>query len=222
MSGRENVDPGIVVINLGGVNCYLVKSPTGFLLVDCGLSTHRKRLLQSLDRAGCSPGDIKLVVLTHGDSDHAGNGAFLQKDLHVPVAMHPDDFGMVERGDMGWNRKPKADRMSAVMRIVGSMVRLLSRQRFETFTPDVAVGDGFDLAPYGFKAKVVHIPGHSKGSVGVLTDDGHLFCGDFLYSVPGMDFVDDSQARADSLARLEKLAITRVYPGHGRPVKGLR
>jgi len=216
------VNPNVVAINLGGVNCYLVKSSAGFLLVDAGLSTQRRRLLQEFDKAGCKPADLKFVVMTHGDSDHAGNGAFLQKEFRVPIGMHPDDFGMVERGDMNWNRKPRADKMSILMKIVGAMVRLVSKQRFETFTPDVAVGDGYDLSQYGFDAKVVHIPGHSKGSVGVLMDNGDLFCGDFLYSTPGMDFVDDARARAESLAKLRKLGIKRLLPGHGKPVEVLR
>ena len=219
---RKKVNPNVVAINLGGVNCYLVKSSAGFLLVDAGLSTQRRRLLQEFDKAGCKPADLKFVVMTHGDSDHAGNGAFLQKEFRVPIGMHPDDFGMVERGDMNWNRKPKADKMSILMKIVGAMVRLVSKQRFETFTPDVAVGDGYDLSQYGFDAKVVHIPGHSKGSVGVLMDNGDLFCGDFLYSTPGMDFVDDARARAESLAKLRKLGIKRLLPGHGKPVEVLR
>ncbi len=216
------MNPGMATINLGGVNCYLVKSAAGFLLIDAGLSTQRKRLLQEFQRLGCSPADIKFVVMTHGDSDHAGNGAFLQKEFHVPVGMHPDDFGMVQRGDMSWNRKPKADKMSIVMTIVGGMVRLVFKQRFETFTPDVAVGDGYDLSQHGFNARVIHIPGHSKGSVGVLMDNGDLFCGDFLYSTPGMNFVDDAQAREASLAKLRKLGIKRLFPGHGKPVVELR
>ncbi len=216
------MNPGMATINLGGVNCYLVKSKTGFLLIDAGLSTQRKRLLQEFQRLGCSPADIRFVVMTHGDSDHAGNGAFLQKEFHLPIGMHPDDFGMVERGDMNWNRKPKADKMSIVMKMVGGMVRLVSKQRFETFTPDVAVGDGYDLSQYGFNARIVHIPGHSKGSVGVLMDNGDLFCGDFLYSTPGMNFVDDAQARAASLAKLRELGIKRLFPGHGKHVEVLR
>jgi hydroxyacylglutathione hydrolase len=216
------VNPDMVTINLGGVNCYLVRSPAGFLLIDAGLSTQRRRLLEELREAGCTPADLKFVVMTHGDSDHAGNGAFLQKEFHVPIGMHPDDFGMVERGDMTWNRKPKADEMSVVMKVVGGVVRLVSKQRFETFTPDVAVGDGYDLSQYGFNAKVVHIPGHSKGSIGVLMDNGDLFCGDFLYSIPAMNFVDDAQARANSLAKLRTLGIKRLFPGHGKPVEVLR
>jgi hydroxyacylglutathione hydrolase len=212
----------VVTINLGGVNCYLAKCADGFVLIDAGFSARRNLLVQSLSRTGCKPGNLRFVLITHGDSDHAGNGAFLQKEFRAPIGMHPDDFGMVEYGNMSWNRKPKADRMSVVMKVVGSVVRLVAKEHFETFTPDVAVHDGYDLSKYGFNAKVLHIPGHSKGSIGVLAENGDFYCGDFLYTTPGMNFVDDADARAVSLAILQKLDIKAVYPGHGKPTFRLR
>lgn len=216
------MDSNVVPINLGGVNCYLAKCRDGFILIDAGFSVKRNLLLQALERAGCRPGNLKFVLVTHGDSDHAGNGAFLQKEFHAPIGMHPDDFGMVEHGDMDWNRKPKADKMSAIMKVVGYLMRLISKERFETFTPDVAVNDGYDLSGFGFNAKVIHIPGHSKGSIGVLAENGDLYCGDFLYTTPGMNFVDDAEARSRSLIRLRKLDIKTIFPGHGKPTRVLR
>ncbi len=212
----------VATINLGGVNCYLAKCPDGFVLIDTGFSARRKLLLKALRKAGCRPGNLTFVLITHGDSDHAGNASYLQEEFGAPVGMHPDDFGMVQLGDMNWNRKPKADAMSLVMKVLGFMVRLIAKQQFDTFTPDVAVHDGFDLSPFGFNAKAVHIPGHSKGSLGVLAEDGSFYCGDFLYTTPGMNFVDDGEARARSLSRLRTLDIKAVFPGHGRPIGAVR
>jgi hydroxyacylglutathione hydrolase len=220
--GRELVDSNAVTINLGGVNCYLAKARDGFVLIDSGLSVKRNLLLKALEKAGCKPGNLKFVVITHGDSDHAGNGAFFQKEFHALIGMHPDDFGMVERGDMSWNRKPRADKMSPIMKIVGFLVRLVAKEHFETFTPDVAVNDGFDLSKYGFNGRVVHIPGHSQGSIGVLAENGNFYCGDFLYTTPGLNFVDDSEARARSLSKLQKLKIEAMFPGHGKPTQKLQ
>jgi len=55
---------------LGRVNCYLVKADAGYVLIDTGVSNHRAALEQELINAGCQPGNLKLVVLTHGDFDH--------------------------------------------------------------------------------------------------------------------------------------------------------
>jgi hydroxyacylglutathione hydrolase len=205
-------------IGLSGVNCYLVKTGADFILIDTGYSNKRAQLEKEMEKAGCRTGVLKLIVLTHGDSDHAGNGAYLRERYGAPIAMHADDWGMVERGDMGWNRKPKPDRISLVFKILGTLIMTFSSaSQFDLFKPDLAVDDGFDLSEYGAAAKVLHIPGHSKGSIGVLTADGDLFCGDLLYNMPGFFVADDAAAYNASLKKLSSLGIKTVYPGHGKP-----
>jgi glyoxylase-like metal-dependent hydrolase (beta-lactamase superfamily II) len=205
-------------INLGGVNCYLVKTDDDFIMIDTGYSTQRADLERELEKAGCRPGNLKLVVLTHGDADHAGNGAYLREKYGAKIAMHQCDSGMVERGDMSWNRKAKPDKLSITFRIMMFFVGLLSRSvKFDLFKPDLTVDEGFDLSEYGFDAKVLHIPGHSEGSIGILTTGGDLFCGDLLYNMPGFLFIDDLANFTASLEKLRSLTINTVYPGHGKP-----
>jgi hypothetical protein len=50
---------------LGTVNCYLVETGTGSVLIDTGSSNRRAELEGELTSAGCKPGDLKLIVLTH-------------------------------------------------------------------------------------------------------------------------------------------------------------
>ena len=64
---------------LGSVNCYLIKTETGFVLIDTGSSNGRAELEHQLERAGCKPGNLRLILLTHGDFDHTGNAAHLRK-----------------------------------------------------------------------------------------------------------------------------------------------
>jgi len=40
--------------------------------------------------------------------------------------------------------------------------------------------EGQPLSDVGLDASVLHLPGHSKGSIGILTASGDLFCGDLL------------------------------------------
>ena len=209
----------VICINLGGVNCYLLEGTAGFMLIDSGFFAKRKVLTERLQEVGCKAGNLRIVVLTHGDHDHAGNAAFLRKEYGAKIAMHSADVGMVENGDMGWNRKDKPDRMSLLLKAIGQMAGIFTRGSvFEKFKPDIELSDGLDLAEHGFDGKVVHIPGHSKGSIGVLTTDGDLFCGDLIYNMPGFDYVDDLQAYSESIARLKRLKIGKIYPGHGKPI----
>jgi hydroxyacylglutathione hydrolase len=205
-------------INLGGVNCYLLAAGDGYILIDTGFATKRVRLENSLESVGCKPGKLKLIVLTHGDSDHAGNGAYLRSKYDCKIAMHSLDSGMIEQGDMGWNRKAKPDKFSMIFRLMGLVAKVFNKGgEFEKFKPDIMIDEGFDLSPYGLHAKILHVPGHSKGSIGILTEEGELFCGDFAYNMPGFQFIDDAADHTKSMEKLKQLRIETIYPGHGKP-----
>ena len=205
----------IKIITSGLGNCYLVSLGTGKILVDTGFTFKRKAVDRELERGGCKPGDLTLIVLTHGDSDHAGNAAFLRAKHGARIAMHRNDSGMVERGDMSASRK----RIGRVAKILFSLpyVRLGKSERFK---PDLVLQDGQDLSPFGFDARVLHLPGHTAGSIGILTASGDLFCGDLLVNSekPAVNsLIDDPDAARASVEKLKGLEISTVYPGHGAP-----
>jgi glyoxylase-like metal-dependent hydrolase (beta-lactamase superfamily II) len=199
---------------LGSVNCYLIETNTGYVLIDSGSSNKRTDLEKELISAGCKRGSLKLIVITHGDFDHAGNAAYLRTKFDTKIAVHYDDSGMVERGDMFWNRK----KGNILIRMIAPI--LFGFGKSARFKPDLYIEDGYDLAGYGFDAKVLHIPGHSKGSIRILTAAGDLFCGDLLINnnKPVLNsLMDDSSAANASIEKLKSLEINTVYPGHGKP-----
>jgi glyoxylase-like metal-dependent hydrolase (beta-lactamase superfamily II) len=210
----------VTTIGLAGVNAYLVRAGDGFVLVDTGKPEKRADFVAHLERAGCRRGDLRLIVLTHGDYDHAGNAAYLRAAHGAEIARHRDDGGRVERADWTLGTKPRPDKFALLFRAVATFVR---PGPFDVFTPDVFVDDGQGLADYGLDAAVLHLPGHTRGSVGVLTAVGELFCGDLMDSMlggPSLEFFIDDMASADaSLARLRGLDVRTVYPGHGKPFR---
>jgi hydroxyacylglutathione hydrolase len=196
------------------INCYLVKTSNGFILIDTGRNNKRKTIEKELENSNCHPGNLRLIVLTHGDFDHSGNASYLRKKFGSKIAMHRDDSGMVEHGNMLWNRRKQNILTRSVFRL---FFRLGKSDRFK---PDLYVDDGYDFSEYGFDARVLEIPGHSKGSVGILTASGELFCGDLLSNVGKPDIgsiIDDSDAAHASIEKLKSLQIDTVYPGHGQP-----
>jgi glyoxylase-like metal-dependent hydrolase (beta-lactamase superfamily II) len=198
---------------MGNVNCCLVETNAGFSLIDTGGSNSRKYLAAELARRGCTPGQLKLVVLTHGDADHVGNAAFLHAEFGAKIAMHPGDLDMVARGDVLAGRKNP----SRSLRLLLAFSSWISPERF---APDLLLQDGDDLASYGLDARVVSIPGHTAGSIGILTSEGEFFCGDLLVNRGKPSFnhlIDDWAAAHASLLKLSSLGIHTVYPGHGQP-----
>jgi hydroxyacylglutathione hydrolase len=196
---------------LGTVNCYLVKNDDSYILIDTGSSNKRFDLEKKLENAGCKPGNLKLIIITHGDFDHTGNAAYLREKFHTKIAMHYDDLGMAEHGDMFWNRKGNF----LIKKIAPVIFRFGKSERFK---PDLFIEEGYNFSEYGFDAKVIHLSGHSLGSIGILTTDGNLFCGDLLTNIDKLvlnSIMDDETAANASVEKLKKLNVNIVYPGHG-------
>jgi hydroxyacylglutathione hydrolase len=204
-------------IALGGVNCYLVEADRGFILVDTGTPRKRYLLERELENAGCRPGNLRLVVVTHGDYDHAGNAAYLRTNYGAKTAMHREDLGRVRQANWSWGLKPKPDRVPLSFRVVSLFVK---RRAFDKFEPDLCLEDRQSLLRFGYDGSVIHLPGHTNGSIGILTPDNGLICGDLLDSAirPRLDFfINDMRAARASLARLKRLRVDMIYPGHGKP-----
>ena len=197
---------------LGSVNYYIVETGGGFFLIDTGASNRRNEVERALGDAGCKAGDLKLIILTHGDFDHTGNAAYLRGKFGARIAMHRDDAGMLERGDIFWNRKSG----NLLIRAVASSLFRFSRS--ERCSPDLHLDEGDSLSAYGLDATALHVPGHSKGSIAILTADGSLFSGDLLLykDRPVLNsIIDDRAAAQASFERLRSLKPNTVYPGHG-------
>ncbi len=199
--------------NLGTVNCYLIITNTSFILIDTGYANKRAELEKKLESKGCKPGKLKLIIITHGDFDHTGNAAFLREKYGAKIAIHRNESGVVEKGDMFLGRK----RINGIQKIFARIfLPLLRLGKFEKFKPDIYLHDGYDLSEYGLDAAVLHIKGHSNGSIGINTRDGDLFCGD-LFQKNGKQIIDDPAEYNTSVEKLKSLQINTVYPGHGNP-----
>jgi hydroxyacylglutathione hydrolase len=195
-----------------GANCYLVRTDTGYILIDTAFSPKRADLDRKLESAGCKPGNLQLIVLTHGHGDHTGNCAHLRRKYATQVAIHRGDSEKVERGDVDIHG---LDRI--ILKLISFAAGLGG---IETFKPDRYLEEGDGLSAYGWDAQVLHLPGHSNGSIGILTAGGDLFCGDVFVNVTKPvrhSIVTDPAAFHTSVERLKSLNIKKVYPGHGKP-----
>jgi|SRR5271157_2871622 glyoxylase-like metal-dependent hydrolase (beta-lactamase superfamily II) len=210
----------IRVIELGFVNAYLLKAGDGYVMIDTGLPFQWDMLERELQSAGCVPGSLKVVLITHGDWDHAGNVLRLRDKYKVKLAMHSGDVNQVEKGVFLKRKvRPLAHRILFTARM---MLRNFQKDKmsFPKFTPDILLSDGQSLQEYGINAKVIHLPGHTPGSIGILTDTGDLFSGDTFVNRKKPDsanIIENEAALRNSLDRVKKMNVKMVYPGHGKP-----
>ena len=212
----------IKTISLDGTNCYLVKTDGGYILIDTNFPFQRNKFEKTLEREGCRPGNLKLIVITHGDIDHTGNGAYLREKYKARIAMHDGDTEMCMNDGITRDRGEVPKDFSLLLTILWllrgflrfAVGQMLWRKPFDRFEPDLLLEEGQSLAEYGFDAKILYTPGHSKGSISILTASGDLICGDAFNNIQGriLKSIDEG-----GFERLKALGIKTFYPGHGKP-----
>lgn len=224
----------VIRIDLVGVNCYLIKTDKGFILFDTGghitmdkQFTNRRELLQKeLEKAGCTNNNFNLIVLTHGDNDHVCNAAYLRDHYNVKIAMHAGDRELVESPNMEKLMESFHYR-SFVYRILFKFLKKViikvmqkTLDDFQKFSPDILLTDGYSFSQYGLDAKVIYMPGHTEGSIAILTNSGELIAGDSFSNMKKPDIAPnakDFKLLSESIHKLKSFKINIVYPGHGDP-----
>lgn len=180
-------------------NCYVVgcEQTREAIIIDPGFDDRfeAERIFKFIDENFST---LKFIVNTHGHPDHTCGNGMVKERLHVPILIHEYDAYM-----LGESGKKIAEFFD-----------------FEIFSPpaDILLHDR-DLVKLGkMILKVIHTPGHSRGSVSLLGEN-EVFTGDTLFagSIGRIDFPESSEL--DMKLSLRKLANLPnhfiVYPGHG-------
>jgi hydroxyacylglutathione hydrolase len=185
---------------------------------------------------------LLLIVATHGHWDHTGENAALQAwsrgeavtviaaDPAAPasdaLAVHAAEHGLAVIGPGGSTHRPHPADGAEIAAHPADWHRLTDpKPLFAPFpippcVPAVELAEGGVIRFGEVRLDVLHTPGHTEGSVCLVSHEaGVVFSGDTLFP-GGWGWVDlpggDAAAMADSLARLATLPDTlRVLPGHG-------
>ena len=144
---------------------------------------------------------IEMILLTHSHWDHTAEASLLKEKLQVPVYVHQEDAGNLE--------KPGSDRLPLFFPI-------------PPVKPDGFLTDGQLITVGDLQIEVIHTPGHTPGGVCFyLPEQKVLISGDTLFqgTIGNLSF---PTARPTLMwASLKRLAAlppdTTVYPGHGDP-----
>ncbi|MFI7385409.1 MBL fold metallo-hydrolase [Streptomyces sp. NPDC049813] len=207
---------------------YLWRDGTGpgaeLTLIDAGAAGAGRPLARAVRDWGHAPEDVRRIVLTHFHEDHAGGAGEFARLSGAEVYAHRLDAPYVRGEAPGpepvleeWERPIHAQ----------ALARLPPRPVHPELPPSVReVADG-DVLDFAGGARVVGVPGHTDGSIGIeLGLHGVLFTGDAVAASPvdgqvmlGV-FNRRSEQAVASFHRLAALDSDLACFGHGDPVVG--
>ena len=207
----------ITKIKSGNTNCCLLtqENTEKTVLIDAGTpldSSFLKRLQATGDLQ-----KISLLFLTHGHYDHVGYAAELQNTFHIPIAMHRNDIEKVAHGTMDF--PPARGVMSSLIR--RSTLREMGKSYYQRFTPDIVLDTQRTLPGFP-EIEIIHLPGHTQGSIGVIFEN-NLFAGDLIMNMPIPStswFAEDFSELRRSIEIISHFEFKRIYPGHGNSFSG--
>ena len=219
----------IPIFPLNMMNAYLIRSGTGGVLVDTGLPGSERKIARVLANNGMSFKDIKLIIVTHAHTDHAGSAARLRELSGAPILGHQDD------ADFYGRKEP----MTYCPTSWGGKLLLklgLPQTPYEGFVPDIMMKneDSINLLDFGIDGLVRHTGGHTPGSIAIELLSKEALVGDLVASgilIGGIAFTgramrppleDDPQTVANELTRLVEGGTKRFYMGHGGPLEAAK
>lgn len=196
---------------------YLIGRPDSkdLTLVDAGLMGKGAYKIQSIRKAGIQLTDIKRVIMTHTHLDHIGClGEILHEIPDADLWVHEAEAVLLEKGD---------ERAVYGMDMFQSMCQAQYRIRPGAFTFQVhrqlEGGETLELGQTTWE--VLHIPGHSAGSIALYNrEEKILIPGDTVYAdyaIGRFDLYGASGAQLrESLMELAGLEVNILLPGHNR------
>ncbi|MFF5982248.1 MBL fold metallo-hydrolase [Streptomyces olindensis] len=199
---------------------YLWRDGTEWTLIDAGPAGSGAAIAEAVTALGSDPRAVRRIVLTHFHEDHAGGAQEFAALSGAEVLAHRLDAPFV-RGELpgpepvfeDWER-PLHERAAKLLP-AGGFAR----------PAEVTELAGDEVLDFGGGAHVVHVPGHTHGSIALhLPRHGVLFTGDTVAAspvdgsvIPGVFNLDRARVLA-ACGRLAELGPEMACFGHGDPV----
>lgn len=189
--------------SLFGINTYVVVDPKTkkCAIIDPGMIEQREEeaLTKFIEKNGLT---VTHIIDTHLHVDHAIGIPFVKAKYKIPLFAH------------------KAD--EALGSHLGQQARMFGMsEQVEDISIDSYLEDGEVIEIGDGRLKVLHVPGHSPGSVALYDEEGgYVITGDALFSgsIGRTDLAGGDMKTLLNSIRTKLLTLpesTEVYPGHG-------
>lgn len=193
-------------------NMYVLVFKNSAIIIDPHISaTCRRYLLKNKV-------DSIIMILTHEHFDHTSGVNYYKNNFqNVHVIAHRF---CAEKVSLARNNRPLA-----LLKLLdgtnrAEIISVYNSYDISSIIVDQLVDDRYALCWKGHEFSMLHVPGHSKGSILIIVDNKYLFSGDYLIQntpvilrYPGGSEDEYQNKTLPILRKLSKGLI--VMPGHG-------
>lgn len=175
---------------------YIVFADT-IALIDTGVKGAEAVIFDYIRRNGRDPRQIKSVILSHSHPDHIGSVRSIVEATGCRVLAHKGEKDWIEDTEKQFRERP----VPGFPGLVGGPVKI------DEFLTD---GDILSLGT-DTTCRVIHTPGHSRGSITLVLDsEKAIFTGDSVPVPNDMPIYDDFTASLASINRIKGVKETDV------------
>lgn len=190
-------------------NLYVIKGKNGDVLIDTGFIGMKRALKRWLDKF-----NIKLVILTHAHVDHTWNAAYIKNLYKCKLALSKDDIENIDNRNI--KSTPSTNKHKNWTKLMNYGMKKFVPQKYKI---DMKLNNNQTIKKYGLDLKIVSLPGHTDGSIGVLYKD-YLFAGDALVNrkkQPQIAYQNQHNKKAlSSYQKIMELAPKIIFVGHDK------
>ena len=189
------------------------------ILVDTGLQGSLLPITGGLKDLGLTLDHLNTVVITHAHPDHCGGLAEVVAGRKIAVAAHRLDADIIS----GTRAAPNPLQIDLLARVAEPVLPKLMGDHVPV---DIRLEDG-DTVPFGTEVRVVHLPGHTAGSIAlhlpakriVIVGDALQYKFSHKLSPPAHGVTQDSSAALHSLEKLLDLNFDVICFSHFPPMR---
>lgn len=191
------------VSNVTDCHVYLIDGGSELALIDAGSGIQPDRIVRNIEKAGFSPQDVSVILLTHSHWDHARGARALAEATGADVAIHRN--GQKVLTEEYWQND------------------LVTKVGFEVETPrpaDRLLDDGDVVKVGDIEVTLLETLGHTPDACVYLIEDSGLrvmFSGDTLAgdgALGATAFNTDFAAYKRGIERMHDWAPDAILPGH--------
>ncbi len=213
------VTDGVFQIRALGARVTVLVENGAAILVDTGLWGSQGLIMSGLESLGLSREKLRMMVVTHAHPDHSGGLGGLVGDAGIPVGAHKLEADIIE------GRAPPPSPLQNPL--LGRITQPGFRKLLGCPVPVSERLEDGDVIPFGTEVRVVHLPGHTGGSIGIhLPRKRTVIVGDALQyklgrrlSPPAASVTQDPEKAISSLEELSGMDFDTICFSHFPPMR---